>query len=105
MTDAAARRRVRSVAVGLAKQYEDDWERGDIGVYRCPALDEADFWGITPPKNREVRFYQIGDADPAVELQLIRLGIARWEKGDYTGMMYFSSPDAVAAHDEWEANG
>ena len=35
-----------SIALGIAREYDTDhWEPGDIGIHRCPALDEAAFWG------------------------------------------------------------
>ena len=105
LTRSTARGRAHTIALSLSANFEDlEWK--DIRVFRSPLLDEAPFWEKIERGEHGQRVYDIHNGDSEIDDILVRLGLARMEEDSgYKGMVYFSSPRAMAARDEWEANG
>ena len=102
LTPSAARYRAQTIGFNLSLNFED-YERNEIRVRRCPALDEAPFWEKIERGEHGQKAYDIHDENSEIEDALLRLGVARLEKGE--GMMFSSSPQALVACDEWGARG
>ena len=102
LTPSAARYRAQTIGFNLSLNFED-YERNQIRVYRAPLLDEADFWEKIERGEHGQKAYDIHEENSEIESALIRLGVARLEEGDHPAMVFCSSPRAMAAHDEREA--